>query len=140
MKNTTNTTNTKSRKDGWQGMNWCRPSTRLAIYLRDGLACVYCGHAVEEGAQLSLDHVKPHSCGGSNSPANLVTCCSRCNSSRGDRPVATFAVAVSEYTQADADAIIRRVRNARRRQLPRAEARRLIALRGTVAAVVKKLR
>src|SRR5690606_28285985 len=85
------------RQKAWTGVNWVRQSTRLAIYLRDGLACVWCGHAVEDGAQLALDHVRPHSKGGTNEPTNLVTACMRCNSSRGDRPVRTFARAVAEY-------------------------------------------
>ena len=62
------------RKANWQGMNWIRQEKRLAIYLRDGMSCAYCGASVEGGAQLSLDHVKPHSRGGSNAAANLVTC------------------------------------------------------------------
>lgn len=33
-----------------QGMNWIRKDKRLAIYMRDGMACVYCG--------LTLDHLK----------------------------------------------------------------------------------
>lgn len=35
-----------ARKENWQGMNWCRPATRLAIYLRDGMACTYCGRGL----------------------------------------------------------------------------------------------
>ena len=81
----------KKTERKWNGMNWCRPSTRLAIYLRDGLACAWCGFALEDGAQLSLDHCKPHSKGGDNDPANLVTACKKCNSSRQDRPMKQFA-------------------------------------------------
>jgi len=108
-----------------QGMNWCRPSTRLAIYLRDGMACAYCGHAVEDGAKLTLDHLTPYSAGGINGASNLVTCCHRCNSSRGTRSVAEFAVAVASYLNHDATAaeIVRHVRNTARRALPRAELR-----------------
>ena len=46
----------------------------MAIYMRDGLACAYCGAAVEDGAQLSLDHITPDSLGGDNQADNLVTC------------------------------------------------------------------
>lgn len=80
-----------------QGMNWIRREKRLAIYLRDGLACAYCGFAVEDGAKLTLDHLTPHSQGGANTPANLVTCCHTCNSSRGARSVEAFAAAVADY-------------------------------------------
>lgn len=132
------TTNT-SRPRRTQGMNFVRQTTRLAIYLRDGLACAYCGHAVEDGARLTLDHLRPYSAGGTNAPTNLVTCCGRCNSSRGTRPVAAFAAAVAEYLDHGAEAreILAHVRRTVRRTLPRAEARELIARRGSVARVLR---
>ena len=126
-----------ARKIG-QGTHWCRPATRLAIYLRDGLACAYCGESVEDGAQLTLDHLAPNSRGGSNDPGNLVTCCHRCNSARGARPVRTFCRAVAEYLDADAVAIERHVRACARRVLPRAEARTLLSRRGTIAAAIRR--
>ena len=49
----------------YQGANWVRREKRLALYLRDGLACVYCGEGVEDGVVLTLDHLVPHSHGGS---------------------------------------------------------------------------
>ena len=119
-----------------QGSKWCRPSTRLAIYLRDGLACVWCGLSTEDGASLSLDHLRPYSAGGSNGPTNLVTCCARCNSSRGARTVAEFARVAAAYHGTDAAEIVAHVRRTARRALPRAEALALIARRGTVAAAV----
>ena len=132
----------RSRGD-WQGMNWIRQEKRLAIYLRDGLACCYCGDSVENGAKLSLDHVQPHSKGGSNEAENLVTCCSRCNSARGNRPVATFAKAVAEYLghQVEASEIVKHVRNAARRSLagPKVEAKELIARRGSAARVLNEM-
>jgi hypothetical protein len=133
------TTRQTARQEAWQGMNWCRPTTRLAVYLRDGLACCYCGATVEQGATLSLDHVRPHSAGGGNEVTNLVTCCSRCNSARGSRPLAVWARAVAEYLDHGIDAadILRHIAACRRRVLPRAEARQLIARRGTVAAALK---
>ena len=127
-----------SRKETWTGMNWIRQEKRLAIYLRDGLACAYCGASVEDGARLSLDHVRPASAGGNNAASNLVTCCSRCNSARGDRPVAAFARAVADYLGHDttADSIVAHVAACRRRVVPMNEARNLIARRGSVAAVL----
>ena len=50
----------------YQGMNWIKPAKRLALYLRDGLACAYCGDGIEDGIRLTLDHLTPHSLGGSN--------------------------------------------------------------------------
>jgi hypothetical protein len=121
----------------WQGMNWIRQSTRLAIYLRDGMACCYCGASVEQGAALSLDHVKPHSKGGGNEATNLVTCCSRCNSSRADRPMRTFARAVAGYINhgVTGEQIVAHVNACRRRSMtgPRQEARQLIERRGSAA-------
>ena len=129
------------RKLNWRGMNWVRQSTRLAIYLRDGLSCCYCGASVEDGATLSLDHVKPHSKGGGNEATNLVTCCKRCNSSRADRPMRTFARAVADYINhgVTAEQIVRHVESCRKRKLPRAEAREMIARRGSAAKALAKL-
>lgn len=78
-------------------MNWIRKEKRLAIYLRDGLACCYCGNGLEEDAKLTLDHLKAHSKGGSNEPTNLITCCCKCNSSRGNRSWKGFASKVAGY-------------------------------------------
>src|SRR4051794_4758969 len=86
-----------NRKERNQGMNWISQHKRLAIYLRDGLSCCYCGASVTDEVKLTLDHIIPHSHGGSNNETNLVTCCHTCNSSRGNRSVQTFAEATAEY-------------------------------------------
>ena len=39
--------------------NWINVRRRLAIYLRDGMACVYCGSGIEDGIKMTLDHVIP---------------------------------------------------------------------------------
>lgn len=93
----TRTKETARSKGNWQGMNWIRPVKRLAIYLRDGLACAWCGAGIESGITLTLDHLKPHTKGGSNHESNLVTCCKHCNDSRGARGQKVFARAVAEY-------------------------------------------
>lgn len=120
------------------GIGWIRAEKRLAIYLRDGLACCYCGHAVEDGAQLSLDHLTPRSKGGSNEATNLVTCCLRCNSSRGNRSVRSFCRVVAAYVNhgLTADVVERTVRNAAARKLDVPAAKALIAKRGTPAKVM----
>ena len=123
------------RKIG-QGSKWIAQSTRLAIYLRDGLACVYCGASLESGASLSLDHLRPCVAGGSNEVTNLVTCCKHCNDSRQDRPVRTFCRAVGEYLDVDWTEVERHVRACARRALPRELARELISRRGTYSAVM----
>jgi hypothetical protein len=122
-----------------QGMNWVRPSTRLAIYLRDGLACVWCGASVEDGAKLTLDHLDAHTNGGNNAATNLVTACHRCNSSRGARRPHVFAKAVAAYLDHDVTAahILTHVRTTAKRQLDRAMAREMLARRGSVANALK---
>ncbi len=122
-----------------QGMNWITPKKRLAIYLRDGLACVYCGASVETGTKLSLDHLVPSSKGGSNGQTNLITCCSHCNSSRGSRPWRKFAAAVAAYINhgATPEAIVNDILKTVRRKLPLAQASELIAQRGGFAAALK---
>lgn len=64
------------------GSKWIRPEKRLAIYIRDGLACVLCEARVNGEDFLSLDHVIPATSGGTNEPSNLITCCHDCNSRR----------------------------------------------------------
>lgn len=124
-----------------QGMNWIRQDKRLALYLRDGLACVYCGDSVEAGAQLTLDHIQPSSQGGSNHETNLVTCCHRCNSRRSDRPVADFARAAAEYTNhgVTAEQILADIAELTSRPLPRSEAADLINRRGSAAKALAAL-
>lgn len=132
----TKSTKTLARgKGNWQGMNWISQPKRLAIYLRDGCACAYCGASVEQGTILSLDHVKPHSKGGSNHETNLVTCCKRCNDSRGNRALKTFAAAAAAYVNhgVTAESILDFIKLTTKRPLPMAEAKALIALRGSAA-------
>jgi len=65
---------------------WIRSEKRLAIYLRDEFRCVYCGANMHGAApaDLTLDHVRPKSRGGSNEASNLVTACKSCNCARQD--------------------------------------------------------
>lgn len=123
---------TEKRATRTQGMNWIRKEKRLAIYLRDGLACVYCGSSVENGAQLSLDHLTPYSLGGSNDAANLVTCCSKCNSSRGNRDYKVFAGKVAEYVNhgVTKSMIVKFIQKTVKKSLDVAGAKNLIDARG----------
>jgi 5-methylcytosine-specific restriction endonuclease McrA len=117
-------------------MNWIRQSTRLAIYLRDGLACCYCGRGVESGVRFTLDHVKCHAHGGSNRPENLVTCCLECNAGRGSKSLRKYVA--ETWEAASAADILRHVSACLRRKLPRAEAREMLRRRGSVAKVLAK--
>ena len=127
------------RKQNWQGMKWCRTSTRLSIYLRDGLACVYCGEGIEHDVKFTLDHLKPHSKGGSNEPTNLVTCCIRCNASRSNRPLVTFIRGVADYTGQTSKSIMNHVRACAKRTLPRKEARDILARRKNLTGAMIEL-
>lgn len=122
----------------WQGGKWITPLRRLAIYLRDGMACSWCGAGVEDGARLSLDHLTPNVHGGTNESTNLVTACSRCNSSRGSRSVEEFAWAVAAYLNhgVKAEDITAHVLACAQRSVPTAEAKELLARRGGIAAAV----
>jgi hypothetical protein len=127
------------RKQKNQGMNWIRPVKRLAIYLRDGMACCYCGAGVEQGAKLTLDHLKAYSNGGSNNATNLVTCCAICNSSRGNRSWKLFAAKVAGYINHGATTaqIIKHVELTRNRKVNCAAAQALLDLRGGFSAALK---
>lgn len=101
-----------------QGSNWIRPTTRIAIYMRDNWACQYCDTQFgRRGFNLTLDHIVPGSRGGSNEPSNLITSCRKCNSSRQTRALASFA----------SQPALRRIRNARRRNLNRLAARQYVS-------------
>lgn len=127
------------RKAKAQGMNWLRVEKRLAIYLRDGLACAYCGAGIEGETKLTLDHLIPYSQGGSNKADNLVTCCLHCNSSRGVRDYKIFAKAVAIYLNPGitASQILAHIRQVIKRPLDIAAAKELITRRGGFSAVLR---
>ena len=69
----------------------CIPkSRRNRIYERDSYSCIYCGHSMEDGASLTLDHIIPLCSGGSRLDTNLVTACLTCNRKRNTSSVACF--------------------------------------------------
>jgi hypothetical protein len=119
------------RKNVADAGNWIRKDKRLAIYLRDGLCCVYCGEALEMGdARLTLDHVNPQSLGGSNHESNLVCACRRCNCAKQASSVRDFIAYLAD-NGVDTDGVPRRIRNHTRRRLKkyRAMAKQIIAAR-----------
>lgn len=126
-----------------QGMNGiCRPDKRVALYLRDGLACTYCSSGIEDGIKLTLDHVIPHSLGGSNDESNLVTACFTCNSARGNRDYKDFAEKVAGYRNHDRTGaeIVAHIDATRQRPLDRKQAQELLARRGGFTATMQSLR
>lgn len=97
----------------WQGSNWLWRGTRLAIYARDGHACMYCLGASGD-TLLSVDHVDPTLPGpsrrGDNSPGNLVTACLTCNRRKGARELAAWAAIIGIETGEGPGAIVARVK------------------------------
>lgn len=75
------------------GSKWIRRERRLGIYIRDGFTCAYCGDDLRGRSprEVTLDHILPHSKGGSNESSNLVTACHACNCSRGNQDLEDFA-------------------------------------------------
>lgn len=65
----------------------------LKIFRRDRFRCQYCGldglHRFENWLILTVDHVHPHSRGGSRVMDNLVTACQPCNIIKGKRVFAS---------------------------------------------------
>lgn len=53
------------------------------VFRRDNYRCVYCGR---EGIPLTTDHLVLWEDGGSTVRANLVSCCRKCNRTRGNLP------------------------------------------------------
>ena len=111
-----------------QGSNWIRKSTRLAIYHRDGFVCVVCAAAAENGATLSLDHIRPRYAGGTNKAKNLVTMCCECNTAKSAHSMAVWTRNLTE-AGFNAAEVKRRIRKLSNRKLNRAEGRRLLKMR-----------
>lgn len=59
--------------------------SRRSIFARDDYSCQYCGH---RGSDLTVDHVVPRRLGGPTTWENLVCCCKRCNTIKGDKTLA----------------------------------------------------
>ena len=93
-----------------QGSKWIRPVKRLAIYARDGFACVFCGATMEQGARLTLDHVVPCLMGGDNKETNLVTACLSCNSAKQARSINEFGTMLADKG-VNPDGLAARIRN-----------------------------
>jgi 5-methylcytosine-specific restriction endonuclease McrA len=100
-----------------RGGSWISPSRRLAIYIRDGFCCLYCGRDRRRANDLTLDHLTCHEDGGTDAPSNLVTACRSCNSAKGCKRWRKYAPAGA----------IQRIINARRRRLNMPLARAIIA-------------
>lgn len=67
-----------------KGSEWA--TLRKAVLDRDGWTCTYCGQDLV-GADATVDHLAPKVSGGTDTYANLVACCRRCNSRKNDSTV-----------------------------------------------------
>jgi len=56
--------------------------SRRSIFARDSYTCQYCGHGAKE---LTIDHVVPKRFGGGTTWDNMVCCCRKCNTKKGDK-------------------------------------------------------
>jgi len=112
------------------GSHWIRPEKRLALYARDGFACVYCGAAADEGAALSLDHLQPRELGGTHDASNLVCSCVHCNSARRDLPLRAWLATLRDQGT-DTTGLAARIRRLTARPLDLAAGRALLAARRT---------
>lgn len=67
-----------------KGSKWITKLRRLAIYLRDGFTCQYCGRDLHNAhpRDVTLDHLRPQIRGGTHESRNLITACLSCNSRR----------------------------------------------------------
>ena len=109
---------------------WINNVTRLAIYQRDGMACVWCKRGIEcKGVILSLDHIVcVSSVGSTNAASNLITCCKQCNEQRGTKSVKEFAFIIKRNDD-NAKNLIRKIKYHLNKPLDRAAAKAAIASR-----------
>jgi len=56
--------------------------SRRSIFARDNYTCQYCGL---QSRDLTIDHIMPKRHGGGLQWENLVACCRRCNTRKGDK-------------------------------------------------------
>jgi 5-methylcytosine-specific restriction endonuclease McrA len=127
-----------------QGMNFVRKEKRIALYLRDGLACCYCGAGLEDGITLTLDHLTPRSLTATadNTATNLITACEKCNKSRGNRDWREFAAKVADYLNHDTSAaqIIAHIETTVQRPVDVPAAKAILAARGGYTKAMHSLR
>lgn len=61
------------------------PSLRQKVRQKANFLCEYCEVSeTDSGGELTVDHYQPQSADGSDDEPNLVYCCFRCNSYKGD--------------------------------------------------------
>ena len=73
--------------------------TRFNVFLRDKFLCQYC-HTSFKVEDLTFDHVLPKSRGGQTTWDNVVTCCRKCNTTKGNKLLAktSFTLTANPHT------------------------------------------
>ena len=61
--------------------NYTPPLNNPTLFKRDAWLCLYCGESFTR-RELSRDHVRPLSLGGTDEWSNVVTACKRCNNQK----------------------------------------------------------
>jgi hypothetical protein len=109
------------------GSKWIRPARRLAIYARDGFACVYCGASGDGPTPvlLTLDHWVA---GLNHSNGNLLTACRPCNSGKQNFPNRQWYKVLRSWG-IDTKGLLARVRRHLARPVNVALGKRLLAAR-----------
>lgn len=65
--------------------------SRRSVLARDNYTCQYCGHTAKD---LTVDHIIPKRMGGPTTWENLVCCCKKCNTKKGDKTLAQLGWAL----------------------------------------------
>lgn len=73
---------------------------RFEVFKRDSFICQYCGKQSPD-VVLNVDHIKPHSEGGSDSIMNLITSCYDCNAGKGKRTLSDDSIVAKSKAQAN---------------------------------------
>ena len=68
---------------------------RFEVFKRDGFRCAYCGRTPPQ-VILEVDHIDPHSLGGSDDINNLITSCFDCNRGKRNIPLSRIPGQLSE--------------------------------------------
>ena len=71
---------------------------RFAVFERDKFTCQYCGKIPPE-VTLELDHIVPHSKGGTDEDVNLTTSCRDCNAGKSDLEIGRFAPSTDAFSE-----------------------------------------
>jgi len=81
-----------------QTLNYHLGSLRSLIEPTIDKPCPYCGDTITFKT-FSADHAQPTSRGGPHALANIIVCCKRCNSAKGDMTEAEYRQLLSTLAQ-----------------------------------------